>query len=87
MKRREGNDTIRKTFNGEERGGRNETDFCNDIWEEISENGQVVMCGFYHRYWNIDKTRNQAFDMFSGKILDLKEKKEKGDCLFLSTVR
>lgn len=32
------------------------------------ENGQVVLCGFYHRYLNPDKTRNQAFDMFSGRI-------------------
>lgn len=40
------------------------------------------MCGFYHRYWNPDKTRNQAFDMFSGRILDIKEKKEKGISYF-----
>ena len=56
--------------------------FYNDNWEEISENGQVVLCGFYHRYWNPDKTRNQAFDMFSGRILDVKEKKEKGISYF-----
>jgi predicted amidophosphoribosyltransferase len=56
--------------------------FCNECWEEISENGQVVLCGFYHRYWNPDKTRNQAFDMFSGKILDVKEKKERGISYF-----
>jgi predicted amidophosphoribosyltransferase len=41
-----------------------------------------VLCGFYHRYWNPDKTRNQAFDMFSGKILDVKEKKERGISYF-----
>ena len=57
--------------------------FYNEIWEDISENGQVVLCGFYHRYWNADRTRNQAFDMFSGRILDVKEKK--GDSLFLPT--
>ena len=56
--------------------------FYNEIWEEASENGQVVLCGFYHRYWNPDKTRNQAFDMFSGRILDVKEKKESGISYF-----
>ena len=56
--------------------------FYNEDWEEISDNGQVVLCGFYHRYWNPDKTRNQAFDMFSGRILDVKEKKEKGIIYF-----
>ena len=52
--------------------------FYNENWEEAVDNGQVVLCGFYHRYWNPDKTRNQAFDMFSGRILDVKERKEKG---------
>ncbi len=52
--------------------------FCNDIWEETSRDGRVVLCGLYHRYRNPDRTRNQAFDMFSGKILDVKEKKERG---------
>lgn len=56
--------------------------FYNQDWEDASENGQVVLCGFYHRYWNIDRTRNQAFDMFSGRILDVKEKKEKGISYF-----
>lgn len=56
--------------------------FYNEVWEEASENGQVVLCGFYHRYWNPDKTHNQAFDMFSGKILDVKEKKERGISYF-----
>lgn len=56
--------------------------FYNEIWEDASENGQVVLCGFYHRYWNLDKTRNQAFDMFSGRILDVKEKKERGISYF-----
>lgn len=56
--------------------------FYNEIWEDASENGQVVLCGFYHRYWNPDKTRNQAFDMFSGRILDVKEKKERGISYF-----
>ena len=56
--------------------------FYNELWEEASENGQVVLCGFYHRYWNPDKTRNQAFDMFSGRILDVKEKKERGISYF-----
>ena len=52
--------------------------FYNIEWERASETGQVVLCGFYHRYWNADKSRNQAFDMFSGRILDVKDKKEKG---------
>lgn len=56
--------------------------FYNEIWEDASENGQVVLCGFYHRYWNPNKTRNQAFDMFSGRILDVKEKKERGISYF-----
>ena len=56
--------------------------FYNEMWEDLSENGQVVLCGFYHRYWNPDKTRNQAFDMFSGRILDLKDKKERGISYF-----
>lgn len=58
--------------------------FYNDTWEEISRKGQVVLCGFYHRYWNPDKTHNQAFDMFSGKILDVKEKKMKGISYFFN---
>lgn len=56
--------------------------FCNEEWEAVSENGQIVLCGFYHRYWNLDRTRNQAFDMFSGRILDVKDKKEKGISYF-----
>ena len=56
--------------------------FYNEDWEEIADNGDVVLCGLYHRYWNSDKTRNQAFDMFSGRILDVKEKKERGISYF-----
>jgi len=56
--------------------------FYNEEWETVSESGQVVLCGFYHRYWNPDRTRNQAFDMFSGRILDVKDKKEKGISYF-----
>lgn len=56
--------------------------FCNDRWENVSKDGHVVLCGFYHRYWNPDKTHNQAFDMFSGRILDVKDKKEKGISYF-----
>ena len=56
--------------------------FSNMDWERASENGQVVLCGFYHRYWNSDRTKNQAFDMFSGRILDVKDKKEKGISYF-----
>lgn len=50
--------------------------FKNDAWESVSMQGNVVLCGFYHRYWNPDRTRNAAFDMFSALILDVKEKKE-----------
>ena len=56
--------------------------FASDEWENQSINGQVVCCGLYHKYWNADRTRNQAFDMFSGKILDVKEKKESGISYF-----
>lgn len=56
--------------------------FCNENWERVSERGQVVLCGLYHRYWNPDGTHNQAFDMFSGRILDVKEKKERGIAYF-----
>ena len=56
--------------------------FYNRNWEELVKNGNVVLCGLYHRYWNLDKTRNQAFDMFSGRILDVKEKKERGIAYF-----
>ena len=56
--------------------------FYNEDWEVMSENGRVVLCGLYHRYWNPDKTHNQAFDMFSGRILDVKEKKERGIAYF-----
>jgi predicted amidophosphoribosyltransferase len=56
--------------------------FYNDHLEQLSKEGQVVLCGYYHRYWNSDKTRNQAFDMFSGKILDVKERKERGISYF-----
>lgn len=56
--------------------------FYNENWEEVSKSGQVVLCGLYHRYWNLDRTHNQAFDMFSGRILDVKDKKERGIAYF-----
>lgn len=59
-----------------------DTIFYNEYWENAIDNGQVILCGFYHKYWNPDRTRNQAFDMFSGRILDVKEKKEKGISYF-----
>ena len=52
--------------------------FTNSQWEELSLQGEVVICGYYHRYRNKDGTHNTAFDMFSGRILDVKDKKEKG---------
>ena len=60
----------------------NQRIFVHDEWEKLSMNGIVILCGFYHRYWNYDGTRNQAFDMFSGRILDVKEKKERGISYF-----
>ncbi len=56
--------------------------FYNDTWEEMSKDGEIVRYGLYHRYWNQDKTRNQAFDVCSGRILDVKEKKENGISYF-----
>lgn len=58
--------------------------FKNDAWESVSMQGNVVLCGFYHRYWNPDRTRNAAFDMFSALILDVKEKKEQAIDMFFN---
>lgn len=52
--------------------------FTNGQWEELSLQGEVVICGYYHRYRNKDGSHNNSFDMFSGRILDLKDKKENG---------
>ena len=50
--------------------------FCSEDWEDVSMGGDVVLCGFYHRYRNPDNSKNQSFDMFSRRILDVKDKKE-----------
>ncbi len=45
--------------------------FVNDAWNNT---GEIVVYSNYHRYW-IDKERkikNPLFDVFSGRILDLK---------------
>ena len=58
--------------------------FYNDNWENVTRNGRVALCGLYHRYRNPDNTKNPSFDMYSGRILDLKEKKEIGISYFYS---
>lgn len=48
--------------------------FKNESWNNT---GQIVVYSNYHKYW-LDRERrikNPLFDVFSGKILDLKEKK------------
>lgn len=48
--------------------------FYNREWDE-SEN--VVVYGYYHKYWTVYKQeKNPKFDIYSGKILDLKEGNE-----------
>lgn len=49
--------------------------FKNPLWNDT---GEIVVYSNYHKYW-LDKKRkikNPLFDVFSGKILDLKEGKE-----------
>lgn len=55
--------------------------FENEQWENLSLNDEIVLYGFYHRYW-VNGMKNQAFNAYSGKILDLKEKKERGLSFF-----
>lgn len=48
--------------------------FVNENWNGT---GEIVVYSNYHKYW-LDKERrikNPLFDVFSGKILDLKERK------------
>lgn len=48
--------------------------FINDAWNNT---GDIVVYSNYHKYW-LDRERkikNPLFDVFSGKILDLKEGK------------
>lgn len=49
--------------------------FCNESWNGT---GDIVVYSNYHKYW-LDRERkikNPLFDVFSGKILDLKDGKE-----------
>lgn len=48
--------------------------FTNQQWDEIED---IVVYSNYHRYWQNKELRikNPYFDVFSGKILDLKEGK------------
>jgi len=45
--------------------------------EELNGTGEIVVYSNYHPYWNNreEKERNPRFDVFSGKLLDLKEGK------------
>ena len=48
--------------------------FVNEAWNGT---GEIVVYSNYHKYW-LDRERkikNPLFDVFSGKILDLKDKK------------
>ena len=48
--------------------------FVNEAWNGT---GDIVVYSNYHNYW-LDRERkikNPLFDVFSGKILDLKDKK------------
>ena len=49
--------------------------FVNEAWNNTNE---IVVYSNYHKYW-LDRERkikNPLFDVFSGKILDLKEGKQ-----------
>ena len=49
--------------------------FCNEEWNNT---GDIVVYSNYHKYW-LDRERkikNPLFDVFSGRILDLKNGKE-----------
>lgn len=51
--------------------------FVNEAWNGT---GEIVVYSNYHKYW-LDRERkikNPLFDVFSGKILDLKDKKPSG---------
>ena len=46
--------------------------FVNEAWNQT---GDIVVYSNYHKYW-LDRERkikNPLFDVYSGKILDLKE--------------
>lgn len=49
--------------------------FYNSEWED---NNGIIVCGYYQKYWasRKRKEKNPKFDVYSGKILDLKDKKQ-----------
>lgn len=49
--------------------------FCN---ERLNGTGEIIVYSNYHRYWEDQAAgiRNPKFDLFSGKILDLKQGKQ-----------
>jgi hypothetical protein len=51
--------------------------FTNKQWDEMDDN-DIVVYSNYHKYWQNRelKIKNPLFDVYSGKILDLKEGKE-----------
>ena len=48
------------------------TVFVSDEFEKKATNNEIVCCGTYHPYIK-NGTRNPEFDLYSGRILDLKE--------------
>lgn len=63
--------------------------FTNKLWDEISMRGEILHCGYYHRYRNPDGSVNPGFytDKISGYILDVKEKKARGMSYFYEQLR
>ena len=49
--------------------------FVNKEWDEIDD---IIVYSNYHKYWQNKELRikNPYFDVFSGRILDLKEGKQ-----------
>lgn len=49
--------------------------FVNKEWDEIDD---IIVYSNYHKYWQNNELRikNPYFDVFSGRILDLKEGKQ-----------
>lgn len=63
--------------------------FTNKTWDELSMQGEILHCGYYHRYRNPDGSLNPEFhsDKVSGYILDVKEKKMRGMSYFYEQLR
>ncbi len=51
--------------------------FNKEHWENTTKFGRIVSCGWYHRYRNPDGEKSSEFDVFSGRILGLKQRQEK----------